>query len=153
VPAKPTSGKISIQTIPAGANVLLNGKSIGATSSTGSMAPFDVKPGQHKVAVSPLEIGGVKYAGMERKVYVEAGKTAQLGIIKLTPVRNITINIAGPGVTVRINGDPYSISGKPLTLSLPEGKVEIRAKSSNGKTLERNLNLRGDNLTINATLE
>jgi serine/threonine protein kinase len=148
-----TTGRIALQTIPAGANVAVDGKIVGSTGASGSLTPVDLKPGPHTVSVSSLEIGGVKYGGLERRVYVEAGKTTQVGALKLTPLRTLTLNIVGPSVTVSVNGDPYTLSGKQLKLVLPEGKVEIRAKASNGKTLERIINLKGDNFTINTSLE
>jgi hypothetical protein len=90
---------------------------------------------------------------MTRKVFIEAGENLSLGVISLTPIRTLTVNISGPGVIVRVNGDPYVLRGRPLILNLPEGMVDMDAKASNGKSLKRTVDLRGDNFAINASLE
>jgi hypothetical protein len=56
-------------------------------------------------------------------------------------------------VTIKVNNVAYSSTGKPMTINLPEGKIDIRAKSNNGKTYEKSIILKGENLTLNVSLE
>ncbi len=146
-------GRISIQTVPAGATILLDGKSVGQTAADGTLKSFDVKPGPHTILVTSLEVAGVRYAGIERRVYVEASKATNLGIFRMLPFRTLTLNITGPGVVLRVNGESFSATGRPITLNLPEGKIDIRAKAANGRFMEKVVNLKGDNLTLNFSLE
>jgi hypothetical protein len=103
--------------------------------------------------VPSLDIGGVRYASFERRIYVEASKINNLGTIRLVPFRSLTLNVSGPGVTIKVNNVAYSSTGKPMTINLPEGKIDIRAKSNNGKTYEKSIILKGENLTLNVSLE
>jgi hypothetical protein len=150
---KASIGKIALQTLPGGLIIRVNGKIIGTSASNGAFKYFDVKPGPHTIAVSPTELGGVRYAGYERRIYVEQAKVTSIGLIRLLPLRTLTLNIAGQGVTVRVNEESYALGGKPLTLNIPEGKIEIRARAANGKIFEKIVPLKGDNLTLNVSLE
>jgi|GEM_PF-668526 len=155
-PAKDTRSSIArftLQTVPGGVPVYLGTTALGDSSRDGTAKTFDAKPGPALLRIPRQQIAGVRYEGLTKKVFLEAGQTASLGVISLTPVRTLSVNITGPGVIVRINGDPYVLKGKPVILNLPEGKVDIEAKASNGKSLKRSIDLRGDNFALNASLE
>jgi serine/threonine protein kinase len=152
-PARLTMGRILIQTIPSGVNIAIDGKNMGTVGSGGEGKLLELKPGPHMLSILPAEISGVRYSGLDQRIYVESGKTTSVGTLRLLPYRQLTLAIAGPGVVARINGDPYALNGRPITLSLPEGHVEIRARAMNGKVFERTINLKGDNLTLNVSLE
>lgn len=146
-------GRIAFQTIPAGVPVFIDDIPAGESGRPGLTKSFEVKPGPHVVTLKRTEIAGVKYSEVQKRVYVEAGKNHAIGVLRMTPIRTLTLSISGPGVIVRVNGDPYPMTGKPMVLSLPEGKVEVEARASNGKSLRRILDLRGDNFTLNSSLE
>lgn len=145
--------QIALQTIPGGVPVYLGSHLLGETSRNGTLKTFDSKPGPHLLRIPAQVLAGTRYEGVTRKVFLDAGKTLALGVITLTPIRSLSVNISGPGVIARINGDPYVLKGKPVVLNLPEGKVDIEARASNGKTLRRTVELRGENFALNASLE
>ena len=145
--------KLSLQTIPGGIPVYLGSQLLGETSRNGTARTFETKPGTHLLRIPKQNVAGTRYEGLTRKVFLDAGNTLSVGVITLTPIRSLSVNITGPGVIVRINGDPYVLKGKPVVLNLAEGKVDVEARASNGKTLKRTIDLRGDNFALNASLE
>ncbi|MCA2960028.1 MAG: hypothetical protein IOD12_07235, partial [Silvanigrellales bacterium] len=145
--------KISLQTIPGGVPVYLGSQLLGESSRNGTAKTFETKPGAHLLRIPKQNVAGTRYEGLTRKVFLDAGNTLSIGVITLTPIRSLSVNITGPGVIVRINGDPYVLKGKPVVLNLAEGKVDVEARASNGKTLKRTIDLRGDNFALNASLE
>jgi hypothetical protein len=148
-----TTGKVILHTIPTGVSVAIDGRNMGMVGAGAEGKQLELKAGTHLLTVPSTEIAGVRYSGYEQKFVVESGKTTSLGTLRLLPFRQLTLAISGPGVVVRINGDPYAMNGRPLTVNLPEGRVEIRAKAVNGKVYERTINLKGDNLTLTQSLE
>lgn len=148
----PTVAKLLLQSIPAGVSVFIDDQFVGETARGGQSQSFEVRPGSRVLRIQGGNIAGVRYDNFEKRVFVEAGKTVNLGVIKLSAFRTLTIRVSGPGVIVKVNNDPYSLSG-PLTLSLPEGRVSIEARASNGKSLKRSIDLKGEDFTLNASLE
>lgn len=147
-------GVLSFQTIPPGVPVFIDGEqrvALGAEAS--GPFRFDVKAGMHVVRVGSAEVGGLRYVGAEHLVKVMPGTVRDLGVIKLRPLRTLTLMIRGPGVVARVNNDRYALSRGPLVLSIPEGKVLIEAKASNGKSLRRTILLSGEDFTFNTSLE
>jgi serine/threonine protein kinase len=152
--AQPASlARLSIQTLPGGALLFLGNQNLGETPKDGSPRTFEVSPGGYVLRIPRMRVGNVRYDGFSRRVFLEAGQTQALGVITLTPIRSLSVNISGPGVIVRINGDPYVLRGKPVVLNLPEGRVDIEARASNGRSLKRTLDLRGEDFSMNASLE
>jgi serine/threonine protein kinase len=150
--AAPQVAKFSVQTIPAGVAVRVDDRVVGESAMGGSKT-FEVQPGSHVIRISGIEIAGTKYVDYEKNIFFDAGKMVDLGLIKLQPIRTLTIKISGPQVLVRVNGDPYALTNQPLVLSLPEGRIEVEAKAQNGRTLKRNIDLRGDNYTLSSSLD
>jgi serine/threonine protein kinase len=148
----PLFPKIAIQTLPTGIPIYLGRTLLGRTNKDGTVSVFNAKPGAYELTIPSIVSDGVKYEGYNRKIFLESGKNWNAGIISLNPMRKLTIAIAGPNVVVKVNGDPYVLSDKPLVLNLPEGPVEIEAKAANGKTLRRNLVLKGENFNLNTSL-
>ena len=150
---KPDSTRLVLQTIPANLPVYVNGRLLGYSGRDGESKSFDLKAGRVQVRIPAQEVAGTRYERFERTTFADASKSLNLGVIRLTPIRTLIVNITGPGVIVRVNENPYALTGKALVLQLPEGRVDIDARAQNGKSLRRSIDLRGDNFTINSSLE
>lgn len=150
---RPETGRIAITTIPGGAPVVIDGKFVGESGRQGSTSMFEVKPGTHSIQIRSFEASGVHYEGFERNVFVDAGKTKSLGIVRLLPYRTLTIQSSGPGVIVKVNGDPYQPNGRILVLKLLEGRINIDAWAQNGRVFKRQIDLRGDDYNLSIALD
>lgn len=151
-PEVPTVGRVVVQSIPGGLSVYVDNQFVGETAPGAGTRTFEVKPGAHTLRVQGGVVGGTKYDTLERKIFVEAGRVANLGVLRLQAYRTLSVRISGPNVIVKINNDPYA-GGRPISVALPEGKVNVEAWSSNGKRLSRVIDLRGEDFALNASLD
>ena len=145
--------KFTVTTIPMGAPLFIDEVRSLELSKQGSVRTFEIKPGPHIITLKKFEYLGVKYGEISKKIFVEPGKTVNIGVLKMLPIRTLSVFIGGPGVIARINGDPYPMTGKAVVLNLPEGKVDVEARATNGRTLRRIIDLKGDNFSLNTSLE
>jgi serine/threonine protein kinase len=151
--AVPNFGVLSLQTVPGGVPVYLGRDFVGKTSQDGSVSSLKVNPGPNVLRIPSIKIGGTQYEGITRKVFIDPSRPLQLGAVSLNAIRTLSVYVAGPGVIVRINGDPYAIKDKPIVLNIPEGNVDIDARASNGKQLRKTIELKGENISLNTSLE
>ena len=151
--ASTTTGMFSLQTVPGGVPVFLGSTSVGVTAEDGSTKTFSGSPGPQTLRIPNQTIRGTRFKGTSFRIFLEPGKTKDVGSIALTPLRTLSIRIQGPGVILRVNGDPYVQRNKALVLTLPEGEVRVEAKASNGKSLDRKVSLSGENMVFQASLE
>ncbi len=149
----PDTTKFTVTTIPMGAPLFIDEARAIEFSKQGAIRTFDIKPGPHIVTLKRFEYLGVKYGEISKKIFVEPGRTLNIGLLKMLPIRTLSVFIGGPGVIARINGDPYPMTGKAVVLNLPEGKVDVEARATNGRTLRRIIDLKGDNFSLNTSLE
>lgn len=146
------AARLLIQTIPGGLDVYLDDDLLGGEGSDGTKG-FEVKPGAHVLRVRGGEVNGVTYENFEKVVNFEAGKTVNLSPVRLRAVRTLSISIGGPGVVVKVDGETIPLRGRSADLKLPEGRHEIEARASNGRSFKRTIELRGENFTLNTSLE
>jgi serine/threonine protein kinase len=146
--------QFGIQTMPGGVPIFLNRIAVGKSADNGSVSVFtSLKPGPYLLRIPSIAVHGTRYEGTSFKVFLEDGKVKNLGTVVLNPQRVLTVRILGPGVITRINGDPYVQKDKAIVLNLAEGDVRIEAKASNGKSLNRSILLKGENMVFQASLE
>jgi len=124
----PRVGSLMVRGAPAGSEVLIDGRVVGATGADGSFALPDVEPGRHHIIVrkdryQPFQSEAAFTAG--RQTDVEAALAAAGGTlrIELTP--------AGihPQLTIQKAGE----AGRPVTdttMSLAEGDYVLAGRAS-----------------------
>jgi hypothetical protein len=118
--------------------VYLGGRLAGTTGGDGAPAKrFEVPAGTYDLTIVAADTG-VRYRTYKRKISIATGKTIELGLIRLVPIREVVLNIAGPGVVISVNGTDYQqIPGQIMRFEIPENGLRIKAVAANGKKWEK----------------
>jgi hypothetical protein len=142
----PTTGSITVNSIPAGATILLDGVSKGTTNRTLD----DIAPGTHAIVVQKTG-----YVNNMTNVTVVAGKTvtytAKMSLIKAT-TGTIVIKSRPVGATVFL--DSVNKGYSPITLSeIPPGIHSVILRAFNYKPYQTNVNVTaGKTIVLNITM-
>ncbi|HVP95160.1 MAG TPA: PEGA domain-containing protein [Methanoregulaceae archaeon] len=142
----PTTGSITINSIPAGATILLDGVSKGTTNRTLD----DISPGTHAIVVQKTG-----YVNNMTNVTVVAGKTetytAKMSLIQAT-TGTIVIKSRPVGATVFL--DSVNKGYSPITLSnIAPGIHSVILRAFNYKPYQTNVNVTaGRTIVLNITM-
>jgi serine/threonine protein kinase len=150
---KPLVGMVILRTVPGDLPLVVNGIAKEPSQKSTTASVYELPPGRSVLSIRPTVIGGTKYQGFEKPIFVAAGEALDLGLIRLHPIRTFKLRIQGPGILAKINGDPYALRNGALDLELPEGSIDLHVTSTSGKSLQRTIQLRGDDVTLEASLE
>lgn len=136
-----STGRLTINTVPAGATVFVGGRQLGRSPVT-----TDVSYGSHDIKV---ELAGHK--GGARTVQVNAPEMAVP--FELEPLMaQGTVNIFGPtGATVYVDG--AEVGKIPTSVKLSEGAHRFKVVGTDGATFEHSQDVRfGGGSTVSVTL-
>jgi serine/threonine protein kinase len=144
---------LRLSTIPADAPISVNGVGKQAIRKLGQYLEFDVPAGRSTLTVGPIVAGGTKYMATKTDLYLQPGESKVLGVIRLVALRTLTLRIRGEGVIAKIDGDPYALRNGELQIERPEGRLELEIAAASGKVLRRMIQLKGDDFTLETSLE
>jgi formylglycine-generating enzyme required for sulfatase activity len=107
----PAWAEISIDSIPIGANILVDGETVGTTP-----AVLEILEGQRQ-----LMLQSVSYADWQLELEIFAGKAQSLGTIELEPASGLlSLSSAPSGANVTLNGEFQGQT--PLELAISPGR-------------------------------
>ncbi|MDH4205056.1 MAG: SUMF1/EgtB/PvdO family nonheme iron enzyme [Desulfobacteraceae bacterium] len=116
---QPADGKLTINTKPDGANIIIDGTFVGQTPLT-----FDLSPDKHHV----VQISKAGYEKTNRKVQVVTAASKQLNV-NLKPRRGIVhLSVEPPDTELIIDGKSWGVVPKKLNLIAVEHKLEFNKK-------------------------
>lgn len=116
---QPADGKLTINTQPAGANIIIDGTFVGQTPLT-----LDLSPDQRHV----VQISKVGYEKANRNVRVASAASKQLDV-NLKPRRGIVqLSVEPSGTELIIDGKSWGVVPKKLNLIAVEHKLEFKKK-------------------------
>ena len=144
VTLEPAWAVISIASDPDGAEVAIDGSSVGSTPLTAELLQ-----GDHSITLTK---SGFKPTTLERQI--TAGKDLELNTVKLIPVDGeLTINSKPGGATVAANG--VFLGTTPLTVNLAAGVTHsLRLTKAGHSAAEETVLLQADEKkTLNVDLE
>jgi hypothetical protein len=130
----PTMASLVIAGAPPTADVLLDGKSLGATLQDGSFVAPNIKPGTHTIGLrkerfKPKDLQRQFVAG--GSVHLSASEVAMEGVAPAAPV------LAPPKLIVQtLAGAQVMVDGRPSGQTASNGRLEINTIPAGDHTLE-----------------
>jgi len=116
---QPADGKLTINTKPAGANIIIDGTFAGQTPLT-----LDLSLDKHHV----VQISKAGYEKTNRNVKVVSAESKQLNV-NLKPKRGmVRLSVEPPGTELIIDGKSWGVVPKKLNLIAVEHKLEFKKK-------------------------
>jgi len=116
---QPADGKLTINTKPAGANIIIDGTFVGQTPLT-----LDLSPDKHHV----VQISKAGYEKTTRNIQVASTASKQLDV-KLKPRRGtVRLSVEPPDTELIIDGKSWDVVPKTLNLIAIEHKLEFNKK-------------------------
>jgi hypothetical protein len=85
-------------------------------------------------------------------VLIDPGKETQLGLVNLVFTRKINIKTKNNDLLVRVNGDPYSLRGKEVSVTVPEGETVIEARNKAGAAFYKVVSVKNEDVNIRINL-
>jgi len=119
VQLQPADGKLTINTKPAGANIIIDGTFIGQTPLT-----LDLSADKHHV----VQISKAGYEKTNRNIQIASAASKQLNV-NLKPRRGIVhLSVEPPDTKLIIDGKSWGVVPKKLNLIAVEHKLEFNKK-------------------------
>jgi hypothetical protein len=140
IPRAPTDGELIVQSVPAGAEVWLDGNQVGKTPWKSQ-----VPGGDHWLQLKL--VGHVTY---EKKLALEAGKTEKLAV-QLTAAGELMVTSVPAGSTVFVDGVRRGLT--PLSLVLPAGDHVVIVERAGYQRFEHKVKLGERRVEIHAPLK
>ena len=109
----------------------------------------ELPKGLHVVRITPKTD---EFLTFERKVLIDPGKETQLGLVNLVFTRKINIKTKNNDLLVRVNGDPYSLRGKEVSVTVPEGETVIEARNKAGAAFYKVVSVKNEDVNIRINL-
>lgn len=113
-----TTGELVVDSIPGGASVQIDGRSVGVTP----VAVSQVSAGQHLITISLAD-----HAQASRTVEVSAGERANVAFQLSELPANVAIVSVPAGASILVNGKDTG-KATPVTLQLPRGHYSVALK-------------------------
>lgn len=116
---QPADGKLTINTKPDGANIIIDGIFVGQTPLT-----FDVSPDKHHV----VQISKAGYEKTNRKVQIASAASIQLNVNLKPRYGIVRLSVEPPDTELIIDGKSWGVVPKKLNLIAVEHQLEFNKK-------------------------
>ena len=116
---QPADGKLTINTKPDGANIIIDGIFVGQTPLT-----FDLSPDKHHV----VQISKAGYEKTNRKVQIASAESIQLDVNLKPRYGIVLLSVEPPDTELTIDGKSYGIVPKKLNLIAVEHQLKFNKK-------------------------
>ncbi|RIH86634.1 PEGA domain protein [Meiothermus luteus] len=143
-PVQPATGTLSVGSVPAGAQVLVEGRLVGQTPLS-----LALRPGRVEVE---LRLSG--HQSFRTSVQIRPGETTSLNANLVPVVQNGLLQVGSnpQGAQVLLNGRPVGYT--PLNLSLAPGSYELELRLTGYQPFRTALRVgSGQTLPVNANLQ
>ncbi|AWR85947.1 PEGA domain-containing protein [Meiothermus taiwanensis] len=143
-PVQPATGTLSVNSSPAGAQVLVEGRVVGSTPLN-----LVLRPGRVDIE---LRLGG--YQNFRTTAQIRPGETTAVNANLVPVVQNglLQINSNPPGAQVLLNG--RVVGNTPLNLTVPPGRYDLELRLGGYQSFRASLSVgSGQTVPVNATLQ
>jgi formylglycine-generating enzyme required for sulfatase activity len=119
VQLQPADGKLTINTKPDGANIIIDGTFVGQTPLT-----LDLSPDKHHV----VQISKAGYEKTNRKVQIASAASTQLNVNLKPRYGIVLLSVEPPDTELIIDGKSWGVVPKKLNLIAVEHQLEFNKK-------------------------